>query len=154
MEKSFVSEYQIKRPKEVKYFQVSLPDDATKIVGVECAVNLKENFNLVHPQSTGQFEFARNQKVGVLKLQSCDKSNIFFSTNVNLDTNGYEMNDFTEGFEPNCYTHQAKMHEVAINVPIKAPVVYGVFKDNLIAETNEPWEYTLKLFIWYEISNS
>lgn len=153
MEQVFVAEHRIKRANEVKYFQMTLPEDALAIIGIECSVRLKENFNLAHPASNGAFEFARNQKVGELKLQSCNDSNIFYSTDVNLDTNGFAMADFNADFAPNCYTHQSKKTEDVINVPVNAAVIYGLFKDHLIADVAEPWEYTIKLYVWYDISD-
>ena len=101
----------IKRKGEWNYFQVRLPNDAQKIIGIETGLKIPdENFNITEQGNTTselmerrsgiatsflfventsassqRFVMNRNKLMGDLKLQSLDDANIFYAKEIWAD---------------------------------------------------------------------
>lgn len=143
----------IEQPNQMKLFQVKIPREAENIVGVEMGLLWLEGPPPVVPPPsvwTLPMTVSRNLLLGELKLQSYEKSNMFFSgelvINRNLDFADYS----SRFFSPKAYTHQLHQYEVPVKVNGNTTIIQGVFRDMLHESQAGSYKYIVKVYTWIE----
>jgi hypothetical protein len=160
-----ISSFTIERPNQIQLFQVRIPREAKNIIGVEMGMRwLNGAFPTPIPSSPAPpatpawpplfpvggtpFLFKRNQLVGELKLQSYEKANIFYTTELLIDQN-IGINNFTSSFFPaKVYSHQTVMNEEVVNVGGDTTLVQGVFRNKF--DIVGAFQYKVFVYVWVE----
>lgn len=164
----------ISRRGEQKYFQVKLPRDTQRIIGVETGLriqNLPYYWFAVQPELS--LSLKRNVLVGTLQLQANSSPNVFYSKEVFERDNNISAGElklfpaninmekrriaFRVGEPPDgnsfsdftCLTHGRKMEEDPLSI-CNCTVVNGQLKDRLGEYTNTDAAYKVTLYIWIE----
>lgn len=170
-EQVVVTSIRITKPGQVKHFQVKLPKNTTRIIGIEIGGRwipvVKSDGT--HPGTTPVIEpvirteatgvraesrtplFKRNLLVGEIKLQSCEEANIFYAADLQGDSNiGY--GDFSQNsyWTPTAFTHQAHAFEERVIVDGNSTIIQGVYKDRYGEQTKLTSNYVVNLYVWTE----
>lgn len=159
---------QIERQGQSKYFQVVLPSDTTRIIGVETsairqmsgASNSDMFFffgtaPLIYPVADIDtlFKIKVADTVGRLTLHSPDATGIFFQDDIRQKDTSPKYADFTQypaAFDQ--WSHNTKRYETSINVKNCSNLIEGHFKDTWGALYNYHVIYQLNIYIWIEKS--
>ena len=150
-ESVIVSSIGIFRPKQVVSFQIRIPREAERILGVEIDFNL---VNGVWPQVptnpnwTLPLSAKRNVNIGILKMQSSEQANIFFTTRLQTDRNTGFANPSGNFFTPKEFSHQGQSHEDSLNISGASTIVEGVFKDRLYESIEGNYQYKVEIYTW------
>lgn len=150
-ESVIITPFLIERQKQVKLFQVRIPREAENIIGVEMDFVWLEGIPPILPAPAGiplPMTFRRNIILGELKLQSYEKANIFFSSQLTINQN-LDFADFTsQDFIPKVYTHQYKHHEDPVKVSGKTTIIQGVYRDKFADYQPGNYKYIVKVYTW------
>jgi hypothetical protein len=147
--KVHITEITINRKGQIHHFQMQVPSNAKHIVAVELGGHLLSD-KIVLNVTTSPTRFKRNTLVGELKLQSCERANIFYAGNLSIDNNlGY--GDFSQStfWKPKAFTHQSKVFQDTVFVNAESTIIQGVYKDLLGKEKNVDVSYKVKVYVWY-----
>lgn len=150
---------------EWKYFQVRLPKDATKIIGIETGFIVKDEIPKDVPEGISErFGVQRNRLMGELKLQSLDTANIFFAKDIieqdrNMDSDAIRITEPPNPrriitpppviWEPSFpWKHGNKMEEDGL-LMLHNPVIAGIYKDAIGKHYGYAIHYKVMLYIWH-----
>jgi hypothetical protein len=151
---------------EWKYFQVRLPKDATKIIGIETGFIIKDELPKDVPEGNSErFGIQRNRLMGELKLQSLDTANIFFAKDIveedrNMNNDRIKITALTNErkivtapppiiWEPSFpWTHGYKLEEDGL-LMLHNPVIAGIYKDVIGKHYGYDINYKVMLYIWH-----
>ena len=165
-EEAIVHTIEINRLGQSSYFQVELPSDTTKIIGVETSAIRKASgasssdlffyfgsFTPIIPIADVDppFVIHKTETVGILTLQSPDTGGIFFQGDVRQKDISSKYADFTQ--YPAVFgqwSHDRKRHETSINVSSCSKLVEGHFKDTWGALYSYHVIYQFNIYIWVE----
>lgn len=160
-EEAIVSTVSITIPKEIKNFQIRLPYDTKRIIGVETGAIrtfYAETGNYVDPEwwafpNTNDllFQVKPNKTVGEITLQTLGKENIFFRDEMkDKDSNIFwadftkpDINEFKE------WTLGRKREEVEVNVDNNI-IIEACYKDRWGIINELIVRYTFRLYLWIE----
>lgn len=165
-----VKEITIRKQGEVQFFQIRLPKNATRIIGVDSDIILISAFE---PQVDGGIRpdkgngvppfvelnrtpFLRgttksNPTIGKLKLQSLDRHNIFFETWLFFIYLNSSMPDMRYGLFPKSpYSLNRNSNPKPVNVPVNNMAINGLFTDSIGARKQSDMIYKVKVFLWIE----
>ncbi|MGQ0829347.1 MAG: hypothetical protein ACT4ON_13245 [Bacteroidota bacterium] len=93
-----------------------------------------------------------NLIVAELKLQSCEKANIFYATDITADTNIPQGDYSLQGFwQANEFTHKTKAEEEEIEVNADSTILQGVLKDKIGESFNINFDYVVSVYVWVEM---
>lgn len=165
-EEAIVYTLSITKSEEAKNFQIRLPDDTKRIIGLEWGVvrtfyaitgNYTDPEWWQFPNTNDlSFQVKPTRVIGELTLQTMGTENIFFRGEVNeIDNNLFwadfskpSMNQFKE------WTHGRKREELEINVASDR-IVEAYYKDRWGIVNAVIARYKLHLYLWIEkdISN-
>lgn len=171
-EQVVVTSIRITKSGQVKHFQVKLPKNTTRIIGIELGgrwlAQSKDGGTLPHATEAVFTElvkyeqvaikaesrsplFKKNLLVGEIKLQSCEEANIFYAADVQGDSN-LAYGDFTQNafWKPSTFTHQAHSFEEKIIVDGNSTIIQGVYKDRYGDQTKQVPNYIVNLYVWTE----
>lgn len=168
-----ITPIRITKSGQVKHFQVKLPKNTKRIIGIELGgrwltdtktdggvvlqpkaavseVYVKEQF-VRETESRTQF-FKRNTLIGELKLQSCEEANIFYAGDLQLDNN-IGLGDFSQSayWRPAPFSHQSQTFEEVVIVDGESTMIQGVYKDRFGAILKTPANYLVNVYVWTEI---
>lgn len=158
-EKVVVVRFPILRKGEQKMFQVQLPEDAERIIGIESGVNLvstptpsemdvpEEDFWVVFHHK----KFKRDTCFGEFRLQSMGNADIFYAGHIHQDLNN-RIGDYTMNYNESLpfYQHQYKALEEEVSVDKNNRVINGVYRDKIGMQRNEDLLYYIHIYVWYE----
>ncbi len=171
-EQVVVTSIRITKPGQVKHFQVKLPKNTTRIIGVELGGRSlalsNDDGTLPHATEAVKMElvkavpfevtaevksplFKRSLLVGEIKLQSCEEANIFYAADLQGDNNiGY--GDFSQNLSwtPTAFTHQTQAFEERVIVDGNSTIIQGVYKDRYSEQTKLTPNYIVNLYVWTE----
>jgi hypothetical protein len=202
-EQAIVTHLAITKGKQVKVFQVRLPKNTIRIIGIETSVRLMgkegtvpgpigvpgkkdakvmskvEQVGLAEPTDAFYGEvthfnlFRRNTFFGDLKLQSCERGNIFFAKDIEEDVN-LGFGDFSQigRWQALPYSHEWKREEDHVVVDGCTTIIQGIYKDgfgqaqqkvygpigqqaifNPEAVVKTGPVYILSVYVWVEVEN-
>lgn len=176
-EKVIVTKLQIAQPGQICHFQVKIPRDAKRIIGVEVSA---QYMNMQSPQpiriigfhGPSQYTFLNlrigrgdiflitpDLFLGDVRLQSCEDTNVFFSEDVYYADENLAFGDFSAinpRFFPAPQTHGYKRHEVEVNTNGETTILKGIFRDRQggtqanIGSNAIFFQYMATVYVWYE----
>ncbi len=124
---------------ELQFFQMLIPKDVDRIVGMEVGISGCSGLDPNWPPD--------RYEVGVLKVQAEQVSNLCFSTEIGMGAGLLE--GFTPGFT--CALHPPNsgkgMHPVLIR---NSYTLYGCYEDTLAKRFGTEMNYTITLVVWTE----
>ena len=174
-----VEEVVIQKQGEVNFFQIRLPKNAIRILGIETDV-LMESALETDASSTGsgshggaggtmpdgtvggtapdvnrhpslKWTSNSNPVVGKLKLQSMDRNNIFFETWIPFVFLNASLPDMSYGLFPRSpYSLIVPSKPKPIGIPCSNSVINGLFTDAIGSAKNADIRYRVKVFVWVE----
>jgi hypothetical protein len=99
------------------------------------------------------FTFRPDLLIGELKLQSLERANIFYVTDVYEASLNMMYGDFSivQGFIPQPWTHGRNRFEDVVMVNGETTILNGLFKDRLGEGIKRDWPYKVNVYVWYEI---
>jgi len=160
MEQAIIHNITIQKSAERQHFQIKLPRDTKRIVGIETSMRVLQEStafkDLVNGKrkiaSLGVFQY--NVLMGELRLQSNEAAGFFFSaeiveSDINLNYGDYIRTVYW-GAEQ-C-THGYKREEDAVMVDRNTTVINGNYKDNIGTLIGEDLLYQVKVIVWTEKS--
>jgi hypothetical protein len=159
-EEVIVKSLDIKKIGERQFFQISLPHDTKKIIGIEYGVMAKEGVLLPSPTFAPSFafggeddsslDFFKNKTVGRLVLRTASCSEIFFQEDVVENRNPHLGENITAVlWSPQFWTHSRKRHEIELCV-CESRMVHGIYEDSWGFDEYQTLSYTLNIYLWIE----
>jgi hypothetical protein len=154
----------ISKAGQICHFQVKLPKNTKCVTGVQLGarwtgqvssdgkIPMPINPNLPEPNEWRSIFFQRNILLGEVKLQSCEKANIFYAGQVQLDNNlrygVFGQNNF---WRPQPFTQQIQWFEDVAQADGISTIIQGVYQDRYGTSTGNIPEYTVNVYVWTEI---
>lgn len=137
------------------YFQLSLPKDTHRIIGLEYGtidkvmITDKVGFMMGVAAVPGPFEVVANAVKGRITLQVPGCENLFFQGDIAEDKNGH-MGEVAAQLQwlPAPWTHSRKREEISFSVDKQSSLIEGFYKDVSTEISFSP--YRLRLFLWIE----
>ena len=159
----------IKKLGEQKYFQIQLPKDIERIIGVETGVfryasgeteiGLAANFG-GHPASDPDFDLldppfkiSFNDPIGSLTLQTTENPGIIYQKEVWQTDKNSKWTDFTQLLNDDFfgqYSHDRKRYEDVVISNLCTPMLEGFYKDSWGDHYSYHVEYELLIYLWIE----
>lgn len=140
---------------ELKHFQVKIPFSAALIIGVETGVRAKAIIENPRPPVKRAMErkemenpFSNEILVGELKLQSCEKANIFYAKEIKVlnEDAGFKIGSFRE----NSWTHGMKKELDEVAVDGNTTIISGIYRDRVGEQMKKDIQYEVNVYLWYE----
>lgn len=163
----------ITKKNEQQFFQVKLPRDTNKIIGIETGIYIQAAplYSFVPSEDNSGF-IRRNNMMGVLQLQTNGKPDIFYSKEIferDLNIGEAEIKiipdqpkkeekvAFLREEPPDgnsfdfftCWTHGSKREEDSLNI-CGCTLINGQFKDAVGEYFGTDISYKVILYIWIE----
>ncbi|MFL5763882.1 MAG: hypothetical protein ACJ77K_08080 [Bacteroidia bacterium] len=176
-EQVVITQVRITKAGQVKHFQVKLPKNAKRIIGVELSARglLNDRASLVAAPpkiepvrevigtyadgaatgvegSKASAFFQRNILIGEVKLQSCEEANLFYAGYLQLDQN-LSLGDFSQSrfWTPSVFTHQAQSFEEVVIVDAESTIIQGICRDQVGEQNKTDYNYLISVYVWIEI---
>lgn len=144
------------------HFQISLPHDTLKIIGIEYGVLKVEGVSLSSTNSWGiggneidmYMRVQSNKLIGKLSLQNPGFENIFFQGDL-IENRNWVLNEGinSTAFSPFEWTHCRKKEEISLCVDSNTRFIEGYFQDSFGTGEYETLGYDLHLYLWIEKCN-
>ena len=149
-QEAIVESFIIERKGEMRQFQILLPRDTNRIIGLEYGVSeLYEDPAVPLDPNENALLFLRNKVIGSIILRTNGCEGIFYQSDLIEDSNIH----FGETIAPvNAlpWSHGRKKHEVELSIK-ENRIVYGFFKNYLgSVGFNSSIYYRLNLYLWIE----
>lgn len=141
-------------------FQVRLPKDAKRLIGLEydirkidAVLNSGEQMLFLiidEPQPLDDiFKRNTNQLIGRLSLQNTFCEGLFYQGDLIEDRNEKQYEEIAaHGFAPKPWTHSTRREEMSISV--NPGLIQGLYEDCHNLQDYEELEYELILYFWIE----
>jgi hypothetical protein len=165
-ERVIITKLSITKVGQIVHFQVKIPRDAIRIIGVElsgCYSNppmerqaafakLALATEARMSRSFSILQFTSSPFVGDVRLQSCEDTNVFYSDDVYLADYNLGYGDFsaTALFPATSETHGYKRYEYVVNTNGETTILKGIYRDRQTANSNPQYTYTVNVYVWYE----
>lgn len=147
-ESCIVEECFIDRIGKKIYFQVSLPLDTKKIIGLEFGANGSCGSVNPSPLQTSK-QVLPNKAIGKISLQVAGKENVFFQKTIVEDRNIGMGEFFSTGLPCRNWSHGRKREEWMVEVE-EHTMIEGLFQDSWGEGEFEWLQYTFSLYVWIE----
>jgi len=177
-EKVIVTPLRIIAAGQICHFQVKIPRDAKRIIGIETGLLYSPPQVEAPP---GIFQFTQDTFLGDVRLQSCEDTNIFFAEDIYFRDNNLGFGDFAAALShlprlPETYSY--KREEFVINTAGTTTIIKGIYRDRqqgtntggggedslqtttistinhiTTVNTNTFLAYTVNIYLWYELLN-
>ncbi|MGC4036078.1 MAG: hypothetical protein QM764_08955 [Chitinophagaceae bacterium] len=157
------------------YFQVTLPADTERIIGIETGAFRKRSGVTASDLyayfgsegSFSEFEYdgtiitptlftiKKTDTIGRLTLYSPASKDVFYQEEVKQEDSAFKFADFTQfGIETfGQWSHNTKRYETNISVKNCSPVIEGYYKDSWGFLYNYHVIYELNIYIWIKKDN-
>lgn len=164
----------VSRRNQQVFFQLKLPRDTHKVIGVETGLSgIQADPAFFIPSIDDMGMIRRNLLMGTLQLQSNGNSDVFYSKEIferDINTGIGELKQFASqnqgnaplafllinvppdgnGFEyHNSWSHGSKREEDPVSI-CNCDVINGWYKDAAAETINTDIRYSVKLYIWIE----
>ena len=135
------------------YFQMQLPHDTNRIVGLEYGAIKTAGVPIINMvlNNGAEFQMPSGKLIGRLALQIPGNEGVFCQVDCMEDRNmaGSELY-IANQWQPTIFTHKRKNEELALNVSANAAFVEGYFVDSWGIGAYLSLEYTFHLYLWIE----
>jgi len=153
-EKVLIHEFEVHKQGEVVYFQIKLPDDLKRIVGIQTAVHGIDyvgQFFISDPPLQDLYRVRFNLKAGRLQLRSAGYTNTFYTHFLPLFDNNQMQGDYsqTPTFRAGPYTHSDQRQHLRVIINDNTPVVFGTYTDRYNAFYTTDNSYSVQINLWY-----
>lgn len=159
-EEVIVKSLDIKKIGEKQSFQISLPHDTKKIIGIEHGVMGKQGVPLPSPsfapffalggEDDSSLKVFENKIVGNLVLRRSSCSGIFYQGDVVENQNAHIGENIPPViWSPQFWTHGRKRHEIELCV-CENRLIHGFYQDSWGIAEYQTLSYTLNLYVWIE----
>jgi len=145
-EEVIVCSLSIKQLGQKVYFQIPLPCDTKRIIGLEFGIMPDEgSTSLPCTEINPFFQIVENEPIGrlVLQVPSCER--LFYQADLIKDNNIHYGENINHLCLPKLWTHGRKREEVSVSV-FSADFVEGFF----VNKKYDDDEYDLHLYLWLE----
>lgn len=165
-EEAVVHTEKIDRQGQTRYFQILLPADSSRIIGVECSAVRKASgasssdmfflfgtAPLITPVTGIEplFHIKATQTIGRLTLHSSKGAGVIFQEDIRQKDTSSKYADFSQYpalFDE--WSHGSKRFETPLNVKNCSAVLEGHFQDTWGALYNYHVTYQLNIYVWIE----
>ncbi len=148
----------IRKQGERHYFQINLPRQAERIVGIELGAFFRTAIAKRGDQKSDYLlTVKRNRVCGEVQLQTTGRSNFFFTGQlVQEDINDrftvmspYEGKVLPALWNSSSFSSggRKELDEVLLE---KEKIIYGCYKDAVGKSEGKDFEYTVLLYVWFE----
>jgi hypothetical protein len=152
-EKVIIKELAISKKGQRIMFQLSVPSDAKRIIGFEMNATglVLSDVPVFGGLPSGLLKFQGSSVIGEVRIQSCGRSNLFFTGEVCFNDLNIGFADFTQTGEwiSSQWTKGLKREEDAVMVDECCTVLQGNYKDIIGTTSNVDLIYTVKVYVWY-----
>jgi hypothetical protein len=152
-EKVIIEELSIIKKGQLNMFQLSVPADAKRIIGFETnATGLVLNdVPIFGGLPAGTLKFQGSKVIGELRVQSCGRSNLFFTTEVCFNDLNIGFADYTQTGEwtSTQWIKGGKREEDVVMIDECCAVLQCNYKDIIGTTSNVDLVYTVKVYLWY-----
>jgi hypothetical protein len=135
------------------YFQVLLPKDTKRIIGLEFGTMEADGVPVINPSYymvALSMQLVPNKVIGKIMLQIAGKENHFFQQNIVEDRNiGIAEFIGADNWQPQLWTHSRKRLEVSVQVD-ENTIIEGLFHDSWGIDEYEWLQYKLNVCVWIE----
>ena len=152
-EKVIITKLPITQAGQIQHFQVKIPRDASRIIGMEVsaqymniqtaqgqqvkAINYKRasqyTYRTLDRAAKGDiFRITPDLFLGDVRLQSCEDTNIFFAEDIYFADENLAFGDFSATnprFFPASPTHGYKHYECVVNTRGETTILKGIYRD-------------------------
>lgn len=131
------------------YFTIRLPENALKIIGIECSVRLTGNIPVSFPPAPvamiDSFGVVPTPAIGRLRLTHPGCSGIFYAATLKAHDAMIAYGDFTasDAFQPQSWTHGSRRLEDSISIPKQAKIISAIYQNINDAQ------HDLLVHVWY-----
>jgi hypothetical protein len=143
-----------------QFFQISLPHDTKRIIGIEHGVIGKEGVLLPSPSFAPSFafggeddislDFFENKIIGRVMLRGSSCSGIFYQDDIVENRNPHLGENIAAViWSPDFWTHGRNRHEIGLRV-CENRMVHGFYQDSWGIEEYQTLSYTLNIYLWIE----
>jgi hypothetical protein len=170
----------ITKKEEARYFTVRLPKEVKRIIGIETGLRVISVTNpLQLPKSCYWLDIPRSSIAGTLKLQSTDRTNVFYSKDILKSEHSLPQGDFSfkyyppaiknpkdpalqtdrdyhnpfQFWKPQPWTHNGLVEEETILFTPSSALINGLYTDDWGKADNQDIEYVVTVYIWYEVAD-
>jgi hypothetical protein len=160
-EEAIVSTVLITKPKEIKNFQIRLPSDTHRIIGVETGAIrtfYAETGGYIDPEAWAfpntndpLFQVKPNKTIGEVAIQSLGIENIFFRDEIKEKDSNIFWADFSKPVlnQFKEWTHGVRREEIEVNADGNT-IVEVCYKDRWAILNTLIVRYTFHLYLWIE----
>ncbi len=155
-EEVIVQKLAISRIGERVYFQIELPYDTKRIIGLEYGVKGLNGVLLEDPLEPvinimPSFKVFLNKVIGKLSLQVPGRENLFFQGDLSEERN-IATNEAIASvvWQPEVWTYCRKREEISLSVESNTSFIEGLFEDSYGVNEYETLFYQLHLYLWIE----
>jgi len=145
----------IERMGEKQHFQITLPRDTRRIIGLEYGTLEKDGNSVPSaipvPAISDYFKVSPSKVIGRLSLRSSGAEGFFYQADLTEDRNA-NLHEVPIGvlWQPRAWTHGRKWEEISFNISTHIRLIEGLFEDSYgIGEYNN-FTYQLGLYLWIE----
>jgi len=155
-----VQKLYISKQGERHYFQINVPRQAEKIVGVELGAFLQTEIFLPDRSLSvnNWLSIKRNKLLGDVQLQMPNQLNFFFTGELIQEDSNVGVTDFVKirrrppqrvYWESRQFTHGGRK-ELDEIITSNERVIYGCFKDEIGKTEQMNIDYTVLLYVWFQ----
>jgi hypothetical protein len=169
MEQAFVYTTIIDRAGGQFHFQIRLPHDTKRIIGIETGVSIRNGLPDFPVNVTERFRAERNVLIGRLKMQSLNNADFFFAKDIVERDNSVRKAEIAyipinpgskidppnfvvpivNGWDAYRWIHTARNEEDNMLLT-SSNVIRCFYRDIVGKQFSLQPDYTLKIYIWYE----
>jgi len=135
-------------------FQISLPADAERIIGIESSCQHAFTYPAMFPYGGPIFRCVRDIPIGELTLMHFGSEDIFYSGYIkphNHNLRFLKIADPQFGAMP--YTHGTKAFEEKLSIPVTAALIEARYRDRWAEMVSGQVSYELTVAVWVSKKN-
>ena len=137
-------------------FQIKVPSDAKRIIGIETSLRGLENIGQF-TWDPPMYDLLRTRIImtaGYLSLQSPGVQGVLFSQPIRLHDHSYFQGDFSQSTKLRAFQwiRGSKREEIPIMMEGDLPpVIFGTYHDRYDMLWQQDITYTVNIYLWYSI---
>ncbi len=150
-QEAIITTLSITRIGESQFFQITLPADTIRIIGVEYDVTAKQGEIIAPPDpADNSFDMKASKPIGRLTLRNTGCQSVFLKYDLAEDRNIHLGELFVIGLpEPQLWSHGRKKFEMELSVA-RNSIVQGFYQDSWGRDEYQALRYELNLYLWIE----
>lgn len=156
-EEAIVRILPVNRIGEIIHFQLQLPNDTKRIIGLEYGATGQNGVpfpgpaDIFGPEGDPSFAVSANKLIGKLGLQNPGSENVFYQGDLIEWRNVHLQEGIASvAWQPSSWSHSRKREEVSLNVEGNTSFIEGIFQDSWGKNEYESLSYNLHLYLWIE----